>query len=194
MEHAAGKSGSSWMAGSESLACHVLRRLGFAVERIGGAEELIEELMENKAKDAPDWEFNPSGLEDARDRVAGEILKRRGQPSFRKKLLKIYGNRCAITGCNATEVLEACHIVPYLGPKTNHPSNGLVLRADLHTLFDLDLVTIEPESMTVIVSPSLRGSEYGSLEGIELRKPVNRAFAPAPAAFEERRKRAAWGH
>jgi len=77
--------------------------------------------MDNLAGNAPDWEFNPSDLEDARERVAGEILKRRGQPSFRKTLLKIYGNRCAITGCGATEVLEACHIVPYFGPKTNHP-------------------------------------------------------------------------
>jgi predicted restriction endonuclease len=108
-------------------------------------------LIASKAQDALEWEFNPADLEDARERVAGEISKRRGQPAFRRKLLKIYGNRCAITGCNAVEVLEACHIVPYLGPKTNHPSNGLVLRADLHTLFDLGLVTIDPQNMSVRV-------------------------------------------
>ena len=78
--------------------------------------------MDIKAMEAEDSEFNPSGIEDSRERFAGEILKRLGQPGFRRKLLKIYGNRCAITGCEATEVLEACHIVPYLGPKTNHPS------------------------------------------------------------------------
>jgi len=176
-------------AGGETLAGYVLRRLGFAVERIGETAALIEDLIESKAEEAPDWEFNPTGLEDLRERVAGEILKRRGQPGFRRKLLKIYGNKCAITGCSATEVLEACHIIPYLGPKTNHPSNGLILRADLHTLFDLDLITIEPESMKVAVSPSLRSSEYGSLEGMQLRMPAIPALAPSAAALEERRKR-----
>jgi hypothetical protein len=190
VQRAAGKGDSSRASiGGETLAGYALRRLGFVVERIGGTAAFIEDLIECKAEEAPDWEFNPTGLEDARERVAGEILKRRGQPGFRRKLLKLYGNKCAITGCGATEVLEACHIVPYLGPKTNHPSNGLILRADLHTLFDLDLITIEPESMKVAVAPSLRKSEYGSLEGVQLRKPAIPAFAPAAGALEERRKR-----
>jgi hypothetical protein len=176
--------------GGETLACHVLRRLGFAVQKIGGTAEVIEDLMESKAEEAPGWEFQPADLEDARERIAGEILKRRGQPGFRRNLLSIYGNKCAITGCDAVEVLEACHIVPYLGPKTNHLSNGLILRADLHTLFDLDLITIDPETMSVAVDPSLRNSDYGPLHGVELRKPAIRAFAPAATAFEERRKRA----
>jgi len=190
MQNAAGTSVSSRATvTSETLAGHVLERLGFVVERIGGTVELVEDLIEMKGEEAPDWEFNPAGLEDARERVAGEILKRRAQLAFRKMLLKAYGNRCAISGCKATEVLEACHIVPYLGPKTNHPSNGLLLRADLHTLFDLELITIDPETMRVAVAPSLRKSEYGSLEGVELRKPAIPTLAPAASAFAERRKR-----
>lgn len=176
--------------GGETLAGRVLRRLGFAVQRIGGTAEVIEDLLASKAEEAPGLEFQPADLEDARERIAGEIFKRRGQPGFRRTLLKIYENKCAITGCDAVEVLEACHIVPYLGPKTNHPSNGLILRADLHTLFDLDLITIDPKTMSVAVAPSLRKSEYGSLQGVDLRKPAIPAFAPAAAAFEERRKRA----
>jgi len=189
--YAGGRSGSSrGPTTGETLAGHVLARLGFVVERIGGTAQLMEDLIEAKGEQVSHWEFNPAGLEDARERVAGEILKRRGQPAFRKTLLKVYENKCAITGCDATEVLEACHIVPYLGPKTNHPSNGLLLRADLHTLFDLELITIDSKSMRVEVAPSLRKSEYGSLEGAELRRPVIPDFAPLAAAFEERRKRA----
>jgi len=189
VQHAKGNHRSSRAAsGSEILAGSILRQLGFVIDKIGGAAALIEDLMKSAADEAPDWEFNPCGLQDARERVAGEILKRRGQPQFRKKLLRVYGNRCSITGCGATEVLEACHIVPYLGPKTNHPSNGLILRADVHTLFDLDLIMIEPGSMRVTVAPSLRKTDYASLEGIRLRKPSNPALAPTPAAFEERRK------
>jgi hypothetical protein len=190
MRQAARKGDSSQGSrGGETLAGHVLRRLGFAVERIGGTAEIIEDLIEGRAEETPDWEFNPAGLDDARERVAGEILKRRGQPGFRRKLLRIYGNKCAITGCDAVEVLEACHIVPYLGPKTNHPSNGLILRADLHTLFDLGLITIEPEGMRVAVAACLRKSDYALLEVRELRKPAISSLGPTTAIFEERRRR-----
>ena len=52
-------------------------------------------------------------------------------------------------GCDVVAVLKATHIMPYRGEETNHPSNGLLLRADLHTLFDVGLLTIDPKTMTV---------------------------------------------
>ena len=177
------------LAVSESVAAKILRRLGFGLERIGGAIEVTKDLIEIEVAAAEDWEFNPTGIEDARERVAGEILKRRGQPDFRKRLLRMYGNRCAITGCDAIEVLEACHIVPYLGPNTNHLSNGLILRSDIHTLFDLGLIAIEPDTMRIVVAPSLHRTEYGRLEGQHLRKPLLPACTPSAQTFEERRRR-----
>lgn len=45
--------------------------------------------------------------------------------------------------------MEAAHIRPYRGKKDNHPSNGLLLRADIHTLFDLNLVAIDPETLKI---------------------------------------------
>ncbi|WP_336979879.1 HNH endonuclease signature motif containing protein [Altererythrobacter fulvus] len=56
-----------------------------------------------------------------------------------------YEGRCAISGCDVREVLEAAHIMPYLGEETNDVRNGLLLRADLHTLFDLGLLKIGPD-------------------------------------------------
>jgi hypothetical protein len=56
--------------------------------------------------------------------------------------------------------LEAAHITPYLGPHTNHPSNGLLLRADIHTLWDLGLIAINPQNMQIVIGPELKGSEY----------------------------------
>ena len=47
-----------------------------------------------------------------------------------------YGGRCAITGYDVEEALQAAHIVPYLGPQSNTVNNGLLLRADVHNLFD----------------------------------------------------------
>jgi predicted restriction endonuclease len=109
--------------------------------------------------------FEPQSLADARERVTASIVRRRGQPEFRRALLQAYGRRCAITGCDAEQALEAAHIIPYRGRETNHLSNGLLLRADLHTLFDLGLVAIDTATMTVVVAPSLNDTTYHYLDG-----------------------------
>ncbi|RZM24778.1 MAG: HNH endonuclease, partial [Pedobacter sp.] len=70
------------------------------------------------------------------------ITARRGQKSFRDKLLKAYEYKCAVTGCDVIATLEACHIMPYNGDYTNHIQNGILLRSDIHVLFDLGLLTI----------------------------------------------------
>src|ERR1700722_13605652 len=80
--------------------------------------------------------FDPKNIKDARERIRRTIVQRRGQAKFRNALLEAYGSRCAISGCGALEVLEAAHICPYQGSATNHVTNGLLLRADIHTLFD----------------------------------------------------------
>ena len=64
----------------------------------------------------------------------------RAPHKFRDALIGAYAGRCAITGCSVLDILEAAHITPYLGPDTNHVTNGLLLRADLHTLFDTCLL------------------------------------------------------
>lgn len=90
--------------------------------------------------------FNSDDL-DEREQIIRAIKLRRGQQKFRKKLLKLYNNTCVITGCKIIDILEAAHIKPYRGKKDNHPSNGLLLRADIHTLFDLDLLGIDPATL-----------------------------------------------
>ena len=94
------------------------------------------------------------------DRVIASIVRRRGQPEFRKALIEAYSGRCAISGCDAVEALEACHIVPYGGPQTNNVSNGLLLRGDLHTLFDIGLLAVDTSNMTVVIAPSLKSTDY----------------------------------
>jgi len=109
--------------------------------------------------------FDPASQEDARQRVLTSVVRRRGQSKFRAGLLRAYGGKCAITGCVVEAILEAAHVTPYLGPDTNALSNGILLRADLHTLWDLGLIAIEPISKTMWVSPSLVGSEYDQFAG-----------------------------
>ena len=96
--------------------------------------------------------------------------------------------RCAISGCDVVPVLEASHITPYLGTHTNRADNGLLLRADLHTLFDLKLIAIDTESMTVLVSPDLNGTCYEEFRDTQLRLPPAREDWPSQAALRKHRE------
>lgn len=110
-------------------------------------------------------------IEDERTRVLASVVQRQGQADFRELLLRAYKCRCAISGCDVEAALQAAHIIPYAGPQSNHCWNGLLLRADLHNLFDLNLLTINPETLTVSLAPSLSGTWYGSLEGTPINVP-----------------------
>ena len=126
-------------------------------------------------------------LEDEERRVEREVKDRQGQPEFRKVMLKIYKNRCAISDCDVPEALQAAHIRPYTGPKSNHPCNGLVLRADLHNLFDQHLLGIDPVSRRVIISPRLKATAYQIFHGKALT-PVQSRFGPHIKFLEERHR------
>jgi hypothetical protein len=93
---------------------------------------------------------------------------------------------CAITACDAADALEAAHIVPYCGEQSNHAANGLLLRADLHTLFDLDLIGIEPHTLKVSLVPDLRRLTYAEFHGKILAAPSDPADRPSKNALAER--------
>ncbi len=92
---------------------------------------------------------------------------RRGQPRFRRNLLRIHGGRCAVTGTAIESVLEACHISAHAATGTNHTSNGILLRSDIHDLFDDLLLTFDAK-LVVRTAPGLRGTEYEKFEGARL--------------------------
>ncbi len=130
-----------------------------------------------------DQAFNPAGLSDARDIVLAAVARRQGQAKFRKTLFKAYDGRCAVTGTAVPSVLQAAHITPYLGAQTNHVTNGLLLRADIHTLFDLRLLKIEPNTLQVWVSEALQGTPYADLHGQAIAATTKRSQSPSHAAL-----------
>lgn len=95
---------------------------------------------------------------------------RRGQRRFRDSLLRAYGRKCGISGCSATEVLEAAHIDPHWRAGINSLDNGLLLRADLHILFDEHRIRIHPTTLEIHVSEGLRDTEYAMFHGRSLRE------------------------
>lgn len=150
-------------------------------------------------KSSVDFSFSPDGrqleleslLHDTRDRADRTIALRQGQPSFRRELLAAYERRCALTGCDVVDVLEAAHISPYLGTHTNVVSNGLLLRADVHTLFDRHLVTVTPD-LVIRISPSLADGLYGELNGARAATPNARASRPSVDALSAHNRRCVW--
>lgn len=123
-----------------------------------------------RKKAISDGAFDPTDDMDARERVAALIARRQGQPAFRRKLLNAYGNRCAISGCDCADALEAAHIRPYRGKHTNHIKNGILLRGDLHTLFDLGKIRIDPD-YRVRVCDELQSTVYKEYSGKRLTLP-----------------------
>jgi hypothetical protein len=130
--------------------------------------------------------IGPPGFEDERRRALAMIVQRQGQGEFRAALLRAYNRCCAITGCDVEQALDAAHILPYSGPQSNLCSNGLLLRADLHNLFDLGLLRIDPEQLTVSLAPQLQHSCYRDLDGIRLTVPDCPTERPNPKALKER--------
>ncbi len=156
-----------------------------------GSNNPVEELLAAEETAMVDSGiFDPDNLEDARKRIAVSIIQRRGQPEFRRKLLEAYGRRCAVTGCDVEAALEACHIVPYKGPETNHTSNGLLLRADLHVLFDLGLIAFDSEKQETLVAERLQGTFYKSFAGETMNMPSDPTLRPSKTALECHRRQA----
>lgn len=131
---------------------------------------------------------------DWRTTVFRQIKARRGQQAFRDVLRERYGDQCMISGCGLMDVVEAAHIKPYRGDGDNHPANGLLLRADLHTLFDLDLIGIEPGTLIVRVHPNAKTAGYGGFDGSALKcgsaKPSGEALALRWGLFLRRSREA----
>jgi putative restriction endonuclease len=138
------------------------------------------------SEQADDPGFDPDSVEDLRERALRAIRIRRGQPAFRALLLEAYGCRCVITGCSVKDVLEAAHITPYFGGSTNHTSNGLLLRADLHTLFDCGLLAINPNTRMVVIAHSLTTFSYSKITGRAIRAPMNPLNSPSKRNLEKR--------
>jgi hypothetical protein len=107
------------------------------------------------------------------------IVMREGQPAFKAALVDAYGGHCAVTGCAVLAILEGAHIRPYSsgGAATNVVSNGLLLRSDIHTLFDRGLLWID-SNQRIQLDPELDGSEYAPLRGQALRVPLQPAQRP----------------
>ena len=125
---------------------------------------------ENRVSELPSSLDSPEG-----NRFGAEYLTRGrlGQGAFRVLVTDAYERRCAVTGEKTLPVLEAAHIKPYSMNGPHRVNNGILLRSDLHKLFDLGYVTVTPD-LRLEVSARLKaewqnGREYYAHHGQSLR-------------------------
>jgi hypothetical protein len=135
--------------------------------------------------------FEAVSVTDSRTKHFEAIIRRRGHPRFRMALLRAYERRCAISKCGVRQVLEAALIRPYRGVATYNVSNGLLLRSDLHTLFDLGQISVDSSDMSVVISKKLENSSYKLLAGRKLFVPHRKEYRPSAEALDAHRM--TWG-
>lgn len=110
------------------------------------------------------------------------IQPRLGQGAFRVMITDIYARRCAVTQERTLPVLDAAHIRPYRDGGKHEPPNGLLLRSDIHRLFDRGYVTVSPD-LHFEVSRRIReefenGRDYYALHGRRIAVPKNPELRP----------------
>jgi hypothetical protein len=129
--------------------------------------------------------FDISSPVDERRRVLSEQVRRDGAGAFRQGVSRAWANRCAISRIGLDLVLEAAHIFPYLGSATNDLRNGILLKSDLHILFDSHLLSLEyvNGALTVRTSKRLEGSPYAKYQGKVITLPNELIHRPAAAVI-----------
>jgi len=120
------------------------------------------------------------------------VETRPGQATFRMDVEKAYAYRCAVTGERTRPALEAAHIVPWHEARLHDVRNGLLLRSDIHNLFDAGYVTIDSD-MRFTVSPAIRaefenGRDYYALDGTTIRVPADNEQWPLEENLEWHRR------
>ncbi|WP_293744645.1 HNH endonuclease signature motif containing protein [uncultured Pedobacter sp.] len=144
----------------------------------------MEQVRKRRKLMLPAGAYQP-GADDNRSFLIRKVSVRPSQDVFRSDLFQIYGTRCMLTGCDVAAAIEASHICPYRGESDNHPENGILLRRDLHALYDENLIGIDPEELTIRLSKALRGSVYEHYAGRLLCIPDS-TIRPSRAALNLR--------
>lgn len=112
-----------------------------------------------------------------------KVTLRVGQGQFHRDISVAYGHKCCITGETAPELLQAAHIQDYINKDSNHVQNGLLLRMDIHKLFDSGLLYID-ENYKVHVSSLVKSTNYTDLNNQKISRPTNPSEWPSIDALK----------
>lgn len=160
---------------------NIVRGKGYDLDT-GEGRRILGECLERLA---PDTGSGLGELDESLRRFGAPqiIAPRLGQKTFRIAVEAAYDRACAVTGEHSLPVLEAAHIRPYADDGVHSVSNGLLLRRDVHRLFDLGYVTVTPQAR-FRVSRALRdefqnGRTYYAFDGQTVRSPASLEERPS---------------
>jgi putative restriction endonuclease len=161
----------------------IVRGRGYDTAEMRGQEiwQQVEERL--KFRNVANHGIPNPVLQDDRFGEPQIVLPRLGQGLFRVKVADAYDRKCAFTRSPVLPILEAAHIKPFADHGPHEVNNGILLRQDVHTLFDRGYITITP-SFHVEVSRQIKnefnnGHEYYSAHGQTIALPEDERFYPA---------------
>lgn len=120
-------------------------------------------------------------------------VKSRGiaQSIFRRALLKAYDNKCAISGITYKECLEAAHIIPWTHADDNQKldvSNGILLSATLHKLFDAGIIEINEDYTVIVNGTDESNQDIYKYHGQKISVPRRLCHRPLPQYINIKKK------
>ena len=178
-----------WIPAPSNFSLNIVRGKGYDSEdSVGKAlwKEVVERLAQCSLYRDDELAETKAIIETSRFGNPVTVLPRLGQGAFRVLVTDAYGKRCVFTGERTLPVLEAAHIKPYVSGGKHELANGLLLRSDLHKLFDLGYLTVDPATRQIVVSRRIKeefenGRNYYALHGTVLQRPNDPEASPSIA-------------
>jgi putative restriction endonuclease len=179
-----------WVREPAGFSRNIVRGAGYDLAEGEGRrvwEACLDRARAARVPLASEGDLEPALLDQVGPRYGAPRLvrPRLGQGTFQVAVTQAYGAACAVTGEHSLPVLDVAHIQGYAAGGPHEVRNGLLLRTDIHRLFDRGYVTVSPD-LRFEVSARLReefenGRTYYALHGKEIRPPRARADRPDPA-------------
>lgn len=168
-----------WIPTPANFSSNTVVGRGYATDEPQGLE-LWQAVQERLSLDPSGPQPEPA----ARFGTPTLMQRRLGQGAFRMAVTDGYQRRCAISGEKTLPILDAAHIRAYAEGGLHDVSNGLLLRTDIHKLFDRGYVTVT-EDMRFAVSERLKadfdnGVHYYAMQGREIARPRAGVAPPSP--------------
>lgn len=155
---------------------------------LGEGARILRDCLERAQRGGREWNVEVAADESPRYGAPSTVRPRLGQGTFSLAVRDAYSGACAVTGEHSMPALEAAHIVPYRDGGPHRIENGLLLRSDVHRLFDRGYVTVTPD-YEFRVGESLRadfsnGRTYYPLSGGAIRLPDDLTSRPSRENLE----------
>lgn len=167
----------------DDFSTNIVRGKTYDLARLSPQHPVAQALSRYEDRPVAPYDLGPVDFASADTRGDPRlIVPRVGQQAFKALISDAYHHRCALTGEKVRPVLEAAHIVPVASGGEHRLDNGLLLRSDMHTLFDRGYIAFDPK-FRLRVSPALRdqfgnGDWLYAREGSEIAVPDSRRQRP----------------